>query len=124
VRKPGTSDGLTKAQAEAALRKLMTETTAPPVTERVTVEDAAQAHLSHLEAMGRKPSTLRSYRVHLRTQILPRLGSKVVGRVRREDVEAFVSDCVRSGLAPKPGSTKAPDNRHERREWKSPTSKI
>jgi hypothetical protein len=25
---------------------------------------------------------------------------------------------------PKPGSTKAPDNRHERREWKSPTSKI
>ena len=24
----------------------------------------------------------------------------------------------------KPGSTKAPDNRHERREWKSPTSKI
>jgi hypothetical protein len=27
-------------------------------------------------------------------------------------------------LTPKPGSTKAPDNRHERRESKSPTSKI
>ncbi len=27
-------------------------------------------------------------------------------------------------LGLRPGSTKAPDNRHGRREWKSPTSKI
>jgi hypothetical protein len=59
VRKPASRDGLTKSQAEAQLRKLMAELTAPPVTERITVQEAGERLLGHLEAMGRKPSTLR-----------------------------------------------------------------
>jgi integrase len=101
IRKPGTPEGLTRPQAERRLRNLMGEFVAPPVVERMTVEDAAGRHLSHLEAMGRKPSTLRSYRSHLRTQILPRLGAKALERVTRNDAEAFVTACLRSGLAPK-----------------------
>ena len=43
VRKPGTRDGLTKTQAEARLRTLMAEVTAPPVTERITVRGGRQS---------------------------------------------------------------------------------
>jgi integrase len=101
TRKPGTRDGLTKPQAEAVLRKLMTEITAPPVTERVTIADAGARLLNHLETMGRKPSTLRTYRSNLDNQIVPRIGDRPIARVRRDDVEQFVADCVRDGLAPK-----------------------
>ncbi len=101
VRKPGTRDGLTRTMAEAKLRALMAEVTAAPVTERITIIDAGTRLLSHLEAMGRKPSTLRTYRSNLHKQIVPRLGDRPLGRVGREDVELFVAACTRDGLAPK-----------------------
>ena len=77
VRTPGQRDGLTKATAEAKLRELMADAPAP-VAERVTVQDAGARHLAHLEAMGRKPSTLRSYRNQLDAQIVPRIGARPI----------------------------------------------
>jgi integrase len=101
VRASGSRDGLTKAQAEARLRSAMAEMTVPPATERMTVEEVAERLLGHLEAMGRKPSTLRAYRSKLAAQIKPRLGDKALSRVRREDVEAFRDGCLRDGLSAK-----------------------
>lgn len=101
VRKPASRDGLTRTQAEARLRVLMTEMTAPPVTERITVSEATERLLAHLEAMGRKPSTLRAYRSKLNAQIKPKLGERPLARVRREDVEAFRDGCLRDGLSAK-----------------------
>lgn len=101
VRQSGTRDGLTKTQAEARLRELMASVTEAPVTERVTVQEAGEQLLAHLEAMGRKPSTLRAYRSKLKAQIGPRLGAKPLAKVRREDIEAFRDSCVRRGLSPK-----------------------
>jgi hypothetical protein len=79
VRPPGTRDGLTKTMAETQLRKL-TADIAAPVIERVTVEDAAKRLLEHLEAMGRKPSTIRAYRCLLKAQIGPRIGDRPVAK--------------------------------------------
>ena len=101
VRHPATHDGLTKTQAEARLRELMASVTEPPATERITVQEAAERLLAHLEAMGRKPSTLRAYRSKLKAQIGPRLGEKQLGRVAREDVERFRDGCLRDGLSAK-----------------------
>ena len=74
VRASGTREGLTKTQAEARLRSAMAEMTLPPATERLTVQEAAERLIGHLEAMGRKPSTLRAYRSKLTAQIMPRIG--------------------------------------------------
>jgi integrase len=101
VRQPGSREGLTKTQAEAQLRRLMGDAVAPPVAARVTVAHAGARLLTHLEAMGRKPSTLRSYRSHLATQINPRLGDQAVSMLSREQVESFVAGCMRDGLAAK-----------------------
>ena len=101
VRPLGTRDGLTKTQAEGQLRKLMSETTVPPVTERITVTEAAEQLIEHLEAMGRKPSTIRSYRCLKRVQIDPRIGNRSVAQLRPQDVERFVSALMRDGLAVK-----------------------
>lgn len=48
MRKPGTRDGLTKTQAEARLRELVAEVTAP-VGERVTLVQAGTRLLAHLK---------------------------------------------------------------------------
>jgi hypothetical protein len=64
-RAEGGRDGLTKSQAETELRRRMeAEREKPSVAARVTVEDASERLITHLEAMGRKRSTLRSYRSH------------------------------------------------------------
>jgi putative transposase len=45
-------------------------------------------------------------------------------KYRRLQEPAADGTAERERSTSKPRSTKAPDNRHERREWKSPTSKI
>ena len=102
VRRSGTREGLTRAMAEARLRGAMAESsTVPVVAERLTVGETGERLLVHLEAMGRKPSTLRSYRSVMRNQIAPRIGHAPIGRLTREDVELFVAVSIRDGLAPK-----------------------
>jgi integrase len=87
--------------AEAKLRELMSESGAPPLAERITVEEAGRRHLAHLEAMGRKPSTLRTYRNQFETQIVPRIGASPCSRLDRDRVEQLVTDLARDGLAAK-----------------------
>ncbi|MGE0067244.1 MAG: hypothetical protein AB7T48_07805, partial [Solirubrobacterales bacterium] len=60
-RKPGTRDGLTKAQAEEELRRLMREVMPTP-QERLTLREVGDAYIAHLrDFLERKPSTIQDY---------------------------------------------------------------
>jgi integrase len=96
-----TSDGLTKTQAEAELRRLIGEVRAVPMRgERVTVEQAGEALSASRRAMGRKRSTVESYETVLALHIVPFFGArKAVDRVKRHDVEAFAAELARKRLS-------------------------
>jgi integrase len=101
VRDASSREGLTRTMAEAKLRQMMADVVDPPVVERVTVEDAGRRHLAHLEAMGRKRSTLRSYRNQFQAQLVKRLGDRPIAQLTSNDVERLVADLARDELAPK-----------------------
>ncbi|MEJ7790232.1 MAG: site-specific integrase [Thermoleophilaceae bacterium] len=90
VRAPASRDGLTKTMAEAKLRKIMAEVTTDPVVERITVEDSGTRLIDHLEALGRKPSTIQNYHSYLRWHLAPFFGGKALDRITRHDVEALI----------------------------------
>jgi hypothetical protein len=102
VRKPGTREGLTKTQAEARLRAMMQEArSAPALQERLTVAEAGNRLLQHLEAIGRKRSTRGDYESTIRVHLSPAFGSTPLGKIGRDQVEAFVAAKVREGKTPK-----------------------
>jgi integrase len=70
-RETGSRRGLTRSQAEAQLRRRMQEIKPPP-SERLTVAEAGDRYLLHLEAVvGRKPGTIADYRLILDRQLAP-----------------------------------------------------
>src|SRR3954447_4975083 len=72
-RGPGGSVGLTRREAEAELRRLMQEAAAlPAVRERLTVAEAAERYLRHVEeVMERRPTTVKDYHIIVRRHISP-----------------------------------------------------
>jgi integrase len=101
-RQPGESTGLTRRQAEAELRKLVTEDAAQPaVQERLTLETLAERYLAHKETAGLRRSTLRDYACHFRVHLIPFFGGRSLDAVTPADVEAFIRAQLRQGLARK-----------------------
>jgi integrase len=100
VRQPGTKDGLTRSQAERELRRRMEREHSVAGTTRVTVADAGERLVDHLEALGRKPTTIGIYRSILRTH-LGALRETPLERVHAADVERTVASMRRRGAAPK-----------------------
>ncbi len=81
-RRPGTRDGLSRAQAEARLRQLMTQTVLPPSPERLTFDEVGQLYLQHLEdVMQRKRTTIQDYRIMLRLHLGPYFGSTYIAKL-------------------------------------------
>jgi integrase len=101
VRKPGTRDGLTRAQAEKELRRRQESEKVAVAPTRLTMEQAGNQLLDHLEARGRKRSTLEAYRSTLVIHLVPFFGNKDLEDIRREDVERLLAQLRRDGLAPK-----------------------
>jgi integrase len=102
VRKVGTSEGLTKSQAEAKLRKLMEATVGEPViVERVTVEDAGVRLIAHLKALGRKRSTTEGYQSYLEQHLAPLFAGRALSTITATDVEAFMAHCRDNGQSVK-----------------------
>lgn len=66
----------------------------------MSAEDAGTQLIAHLEALGRKPTTMNTYRSLLRTH-LTRLGDKPLDRITRHDVEALIANMARNGTGPK-----------------------
>jgi integrase len=101
-RETGTRKGLTRTQAEAALRRLNEDAEpAPPVVERLTVEEAGERYLRELESLGRKPSTMGDYRSTLRVHLAPFFGEKALNEIHKADVRDFMVAKRREGKAAK-----------------------
>ena len=102
IRKPGTREGLTRPQAERELRRrIETEIPTFSIESQHTVTDAGERLIDHLGALGRKPTTLGTYRSLLRTHLGPRLDANPLDQIVSADVERLVTDMRRAGTGPK-----------------------
>lgn len=99
----GSSDGLTRAQAEKKLRALMeAESFALAARSRLSIEPAGKRYLDHLaDVMGRKPSTISDYRYMLESHMVPFFGERKLDRLNADLVADYMVAKRRSGLAPK-----------------------
>lgn len=97
----GSREGLTAAQAEAELRRLMRNVQSEQPTDRLDVSEVGERYLDHLKALGRKRSTLTAVEMSLRVWIEPHLGGRVLARVRPEDIEEMMRAMVAGGVGPK-----------------------
>jgi integrase len=100
-RAPGTTDGLTKTQAERELRRKIDSERAAASRERVTVTEAGEHYLDHLRSLGRKPSTLMDYESTLRVHLGPFFRRRTLDKIRPRDIEAFIRAESRAGRATK-----------------------
>jgi integrase len=101
VREPGSREGLTRSHAERELRRRMEqEQLVAPTTRRMTVEEAGGSLIDHLDALGRKKSTIEGYRSALNVHLAPFFADKQLDRISGEDVERFIAR-ARGDHAPK-----------------------
>jgi integrase len=101
VREPGSREGLTKRDAEAAMRRQIQLVTAAPTQERLTMADAGDRLAELLEVKGRKSSTLEAVRSALRVHLVPQFGDRPLDRIDVRAVERFIASERRDGRAPK-----------------------
>jgi hypothetical protein len=105
VREAGSSEGLTKTQAERAFRKLQEdeERRPRPTAEaaRRTVDDAADSVRRRLALDGARKSYLEGCESMQRVHISPAMGEKPLERVTRAHVEALGAAMLAKGRAPK-----------------------
>ncbi len=100
VRRAGSSEGLTRPQAERRLRELMTDVHVTSTPDR-TVAHVAQLHLDALVAKGRSRSHVETVESHIRIHLVPRLGARPIDRVSEDDVTRFIAALRHEGKAPK-----------------------
>ncbi len=102
VRPVGSSDGLTRKQAEAALRRMMSEAKVLAPEERITFREAAERYVHHVEhVMGRKASTVQDYRIMINRHLAPHFQTTAIDRIKPEDVVSYIASKSRAGLAVK-----------------------
>jgi integrase len=105
VRTPGTSDGLTRAQAERFFRRLQdAEERAPrPVRGAIvpSVDEVCDSLRQKLRLRGARRSYLEGCESMQRVHISPWLGAKPVSEIRTAHIEALASSMLDAGLAPK-----------------------
>jgi hypothetical protein len=99
----GSSEGLTKSQAEVALRRLIEHESRPrlePFAERPRTLDEVVELLRHRIAIQ---GARRSYQLNResmpRIHISPAFGSRPIDRVTRDDVERLARSMLQRGLA-------------------------
>jgi integrase len=92
IREPGSREGLTRKQAEMALRRLMTEVRVVAPEERMTIEDAGERYLHHLEHVcQRKAATVQDYRIMLKRHLAPYFSHKSIDRISVNDVTTYIA---------------------------------
>lgn len=99
-RSRGSRDGLTKAQAETEMRRLMREVKPTP-QERLTLREVGDAYIAHVrDFLERKPSTVQDYEGILR-KAERGLPKKTVDRCQAADIEGYVSTMKAAGRSTK-----------------------
>ncbi len=101
-RRRGDKAGLTKPEAEAEMRRLRlaTEESPPPET-TVTVDQAAEHLMRHLEAIGRRPTTLATYRSLFKTHLQWGVEGTSLERITARDIQELDREMRDKGLGPK-----------------------
>ena len=101
-RQSGPKLGLTKSQAEAALRRAFEAASLEQaVHERLEIPEAGERYIDRLESLGRKKTTIADYRSTLRVHLVPFFGGRSLDRIDVRLVEAFIAAKQREGKAPK-----------------------
>jgi integrase len=102
-RAPGGTRGLTRGQAEAALRRFLDDAhdDRAPVSRRVAVREAGDALAEALRAKGRKRSTIEAVEGHVRVHLAPWFAGRSLDAWDDGDVERFVAAKMQAGLSPK-----------------------
>ena len=101
-RATGSRDGLTRAQAEGELRRLIAETqVARRAGERLTVDEVAARYVAYAERRGRKESTRQNVESEVRVHLAPFFRGRSLDAIRHEDVLDLVATLEAKGLAPK-----------------------
>jgi integrase len=105
VRLQGTTDGLTRAQAERYFRKLQADEDVNPRPEpgapAPTVDELATSLRERLELRGVRKSYLENCEYMQRVHVRPLVGERRASEVQRGDVEAFGRALLKRKLAPK-----------------------
>jgi integrase len=99
---PATSDGLTKSQAEAELRRLIGTVEEEAVaTSRATVADGGELVLARATIRGRKKSTLMGYESLIRIHLVPHFGERPLREIGRREIDGFIRQTAQSGRSVK-----------------------
>ena len=99
---PSTRDGLTRAQAERELRRMMAEVCPRQAPgERLTITAVGGQYLRHLEARGRKHATVVGVESALRVHLVPFFAEKPIDKIRTDEVEELIALLQRRGLSAK-----------------------
>lgn len=102
VRAAGGTDGLTRKQAEHALRRVMGEVRQLAPEERITFQQAAERYIHHVEhVMLRKASTVKDYRIITTKHLGPHFHTKTLEKITPDDVVAYIAAKRHAGLAVK-----------------------
>ena len=97
----GSAIGLTRAQAERALRKLIDSESRAVRVERITLGEAGRRYVESREALGRSPVTIEDYRSVVRVHFAPFFGEISIDRISALDVERYMADKRRAGRSTK-----------------------
>lgn len=102
-RRAGESTGMTKAEAERALQKLIEAyTRLTPVSERIDLQVAGERYLVHLEqVMKRKPTTIQDYEIMLRKHLVPFFKGRSLEKIDTQLVADYLVAKQLDGLASK-----------------------
>jgi integrase len=102
-RKEGTRDGLTRPQAEAELRRLISEIKprAAGMDRAMTVRELSVTYRNHLEALGRKRTTIAAVESAQRIWIDPVLGDRPAATVSVRQVEDLIRTMRDGGVGAK-----------------------
>jgi hypothetical protein len=90
ARRVGSTDGITRAEAERRLRELMAKVVVASAPDR-TFALAAALHLEALTAKGRPRSHVETVESHVRVHLLPYFGSRPIDRLDYEQITRFVA---------------------------------
>jgi integrase len=100
VRQPGSRNGLTERQAEAALKVAIARPTAePPKQDAPDIAEAGRRYIANRELLGVKPGTLEDYESYLRIHLVPFFGSRALDEIEPALVEDFIVAKREQGLA-------------------------
>ena len=102
MRTPGSTEGLTKKQAEAKLREIMDGAGGRVITDsNRTIEHVGRLQSAKLSGQGRKISHVETFDSHLRVHLAPFFKQTPINRVGVTDVERLIASLEEKKLAPK-----------------------